>query len=162
MDTPPMLFSMQRIAAHHVRSRHPFVTKAARFSAILVSCACIGCGSGSPFKYVKASGKITYEDGSPLKNVRLLFDSQDAPSVEGAHPRPAVANVNDQGEFDCVTSYKYGDGLIPGKHKVAIDAGGPDNPSVAKEYQSMATTPLIVDTATLPLEIKVPKPKAKK
>jgi hypothetical protein len=152
---------MSCILAHHDRSRSSFVTIAARSVAVLIACACLGCGSGSPFKYVKASGKITYEDGTPLKNVRLLFDAQDAPSVEGAHARPAVANVNDQGEFDCVTSYKYGDGLIHGKHKVAIDAGGPENPIVPKEFQSMATTPLIVDTASLPLEIKVPKPKAK-
>jgi hypothetical protein len=135
---------------------------AAQCVAVFIACACLGCGSGSPFKYVKASGKITYEDGTPLKNVRLLFDAQDAPTVEGARPRPAVANVNDQGEFDCVTSYKYGDGLIPGKHKVAIDAGSPNNSAVSKECQSLATTPLLVDTATLPLDIKVPKPAVKK
>jgi hypothetical protein len=157
-----MLFNMPCLAALHNRSRLLHTTKAALGIAVLLSCAFLGCGSGSPFKYVKASGKITYEDGSPLRNVRLLFAAQEAPTVEGAHPRPAVANVNDQGDFDCVTSYKYGDGLIPGKHKVAIDAGGPDNPTVSKEYQSIATTPLMVDTATLPLEIKVPKPKGKR
>jgi hypothetical protein len=161
MDTQLMLFSMSCIVAHHFRSRRPFVTIATQAAAVFIACACLGCGSGSPFKYVKASGKITYEDGTPLKNVRLLFDSQDAPAVEGARPRPAVANVNDQGEFDGVTSYKYGDGLIPGKHKVAIDSGGTENPVVPKEFQSLATTPLMVDTASLPLEIKVPKPKTK-
>jgi hypothetical protein len=152
------------VALHH-RSQSSHSVKAIRLAAALVFCTSLGCGSGSPYRYDKASGKIYYEDGSPLRNVRLQFVAQDAPAVEGSHPRPAVANVNDQGEFDCVTSYKYGDGLIPGKHKVAIDAGGnPENSAtvVPKEYTSIATTPLMVDTASLPLEIKVPKPKAKR
>lgn len=155
---------MPCFAAFDDRSPLPYTVSAATIFAALI-CTCLGCGSGSPFSYAKASGKISYEDGTPLRNVRLQFVSQDAPAVEGAHPRPAVANVNDQGEFDCVTSYKYGDGLIPGKHKVAIDAGGsPENstPVVPKEYTSIATTPLIVDTADAPFEIKVPKPKAKR
>jgi hypothetical protein len=93
----------------------------------------------------------------------LRFESLDAPVVEGAHPRPGIANINAQGEFDFVTSYKYGDGLIPGHHKVAVlGGGGPnDRPAVPKDYQSVSTTPLVIDTANAPLEIKVPKPSAK-
>ena len=131
---------------------------------IFACCVSIGCNSGSPYKYIKASGKLTYEDGSPLpsRGVRLQFDSQDAPAVANAHPRPAVANVNDKGEFDCVTSYKYGDGLIRGKHKVAIEQATDQKGQllVPREYTSIASTPLTVDTANLPLEIKVPKPKS--
>lgn len=93
--------------------------------------------------------------------MELRFSALDAPKMEKAYPRPALARVNDKGEFDAVTSYKYGDGLIPGKHKVSIDLGtGPDKkPLVPKEYTSIATTPLEVDTAKLPFDIKVPKPK---
>jgi hypothetical protein len=124
---------------------------------------CLGCGSGSPFDYVEANGKVTYEDGTPIpsSSIRLQFSAQDAPAVEGAHPRPAVANVDAEGEFPCVTSYKYGDGLISGKHKVAIqqatDQGG--KLIVPKEYTNIATTPLVVDTADAPFHIKVPKPR---
>src|SRR6187399_935295 len=94
-----------------------------RLLLVLICGVTIGCGSGSPYSYVKATGKLTYEDGPPLPSasVRLQFAAQDAPAVEGSHPRPATAYVNAQGEFDCVTSYKYGDGLIRGKHKVAIE-----------------------------------------
>ncbi len=48
-----------------------------------------------------------------------------------------------------MTSYKYGDGLIPGRHKVCIDLGsGPEAKSlVPKDYTSIASTPLEVDTA---------------
>lgn len=124
----------------------------------------IGCGSNSPFDYRKISGKIRYDDDSaiPGNGVILRFASQDAPKFEDAFPRPAFAKTNAQGEFDCVTSYKYGDGLIPGKHKVAIEPQGSLDaaPPVPKEYLSISTTPLVIDTVELPLDIKVPKPKS--
>ncbi|MCI0333358.1 MAG: hypothetical protein L0228_09065 [Planctomycetes bacterium] len=135
---------------------------------ILIVLACglvMGCGSGSPFDYDKVSGKLTYEDGSPIPGggLRLRFIAQDAPQVENAFPRPAFANVDAQGEFAGVTSHKFGDGLIPGKHKVAIEKEGlPDaRPPVPKEYLSINTTPLVVDTEDSPFHIKVPKPKGK-
>jgi hypothetical protein len=134
---------------------------------VLIVCICFlaGCGSGSPFEYEKVSGKITYEDGSPIPGggLRLRFIAEEPPKVENAFPRPAFADVDAQGEFSCVTSYKYGDGLIPGKHKVAIEkAGSPDaRAPVPKEYLAINTTPLVVDTADSPFEIKVPKPKGK-
>jgi hypothetical protein len=77
------------------------------------------------------------------------------------HPRPGMASVDTQGVFERATSLKYGDGLIPGKHKVAIfyatDAKG--KYLVPKEYTHLSTTPLVVDTGDGTIEIKVPKPK---
>jgi hypothetical protein len=121
-----------------------------------------GCGgTGSPFDYVKVTGKLTYEDGTPIpaKGIKLVFDSQ-APPVGDAHPRPGSAMVDANGDFKDVTSYKYADGLVPGKHKVSIlyatDEAG--KLLVPSEYTKANSTPLVVDTANLPLEIKVPKP----
>jgi len=110
------------------------------------------------------SGSIRYDDGSPIpaNGIELRFSALDAPKRENAFPRPAVARINADGQFDCVTSYKYGDGLVPGRHKVAIDLGSAPNPVVPKEYTSIATTPLEVDTQNSPFEIKVPKPKGKR
>lgn len=90
-----------------------------------------------------------------------MFSSQDVAPVENAYPRPGMANVDANGNFDCVTSYKYGDGLVPGKHKVAIQAANERDGKlvVPKEYASTETTPLVIDTADSPLDIKVPKPK---
>jgi hypothetical protein len=128
-----------------------------RFLLLFTCFVCLGCGSSGPYHYVKIDGKLLYEDGSPIpaSAIRLQFAAQNAPAIEGAHPRPAVANVDAQGGFPCVTSYKYGDGLIPGKHKVAIqqatDQGG--QLLVPNEFTSIATTPLIVDTEDAPLEI---------
>jgi hypothetical protein len=112
---------------------------------------------------VEASGHIGYEDGTPIpsRGYRLLFSAIDAPPVEGAHPRPGTADVDAKGDFDRVTSYKYGDGLIPGRHKVAFqevkDKQG--RLLVPKEFTNISTTPLTVDTNDVPFDIKVPKPK---
>ena len=135
-----------------------------RILLLITWLVCIGCGPTSPYDYVKVSGRIAYEDGTPIPSggYRLQFSALDAPSVEGAHPRPGVAEVNDKGEFSVVTSYKYGDGLIPGRHKVAIqevkDKSG--HLLVPKEFTNVATTPLEVNTDDAPFEIKVPKPAA--
>jgi hypothetical protein len=120
-----------------------------------------GCGSDSPFEYVPIQGKVTYEDGSLIPaSFELRFQAL-APPIGTAHPRPAMAEVKSDGTFDEVTSYKYGDGLVPGKHKVVIayatDATG--RSLVPDEYTTVMTTPLEIDTAEAPLEIKVPKPK---
>jgi len=120
-----------------------------------------GCGgSNSPFDYVPVEGKITYEDGTPIEasKLKLVFDSQ-APPIGDAHPRPGSVSVGANGEFKDVTSYKYADGLVPGKHKVSIlyatDEEG--NSLIPLEYTKGSTTPLVVDTNDSPFEIKVPK-----
>ena len=120
-----------------------------------------GCGgTGSPFDYVKVSGKLTYDDGTPIpaQGIKLIFDSQ-APPVGDAHPRPGSVMVDASGEFKDVTSYKYADGLVPGEHKVSIlyatDAKG--KLLVPPEYTKGSTTPLVVDTANSPFEIKIPR-----
>ncbi len=123
---------------------------------------CVGCGSNAPFQYVPVEGVVSYEDGSqlPAGGFQLKFISLEAPEVPGAKPRPAIAHVNEVGRFEQATSYKFGDGLIPGKHRVAfIGASSKEGkPLLPKAYSSTRKTPLIIDTADSPLEIKVPKP----
>jgi hypothetical protein len=136
-----------------MRTRMPFI-------AVIIFC--LGCGSGGPFHYQEVQGTLTYEDGTPIPSggIQLKFIALDVAAVEDSHPRPAIANLDAQGEFPCVTSYKYGDGLVPGKHKIAI-LGAKDNHGkllVPKECTHVTTTPLIVDTADAPFEIKVPRP----
>ncbi len=123
----------------------------------------VGCwGSVSPYDYIPVTGKVTYEDGTPIPSSGfvLKFYALDAPEVENMWPRPAQADIDSNGNFDCATSYKYGDGLIPGKHRVAFfyatDKSG--KLLVPNEYIQAGDSPLIVDTADVPLHIKVPKP----
>ncbi len=136
---------------------YPLFLPGVRVLALLfvaASFVVVGCNSGSPFDYVPVEGKVVYEDGSPVTGGQLQFTSL-APAQGTAHPRPAVAPIGNDGTFKDVTSHKYGDGLVPGKHKVSfIFAGG----LVPPEYQSAATTPLEIDTADSPLTITVPRP----
>ena len=132
------------------------------FLAVVVMVAA-GCGGNSPFDYQPVSGKIVYEDGQPLpaSDIILRFTAQiESPDGE-SFPRVATAHADATGAFEVVTSYKYGDGLIPAKHKVVVEldpaAGG--KPMVPKEYTSIASTPLIVDSTDADfIEIKVPRP----
>jgi hypothetical protein len=152
----PRLFAIYQANYH----RPNFMTF--RYCLLLWLLLLAGCGSDSPFKYVRASGRIGYDDGTPIPGgCRLTFFSQDVAAVGTAHPRPGMTSVGPDGKFDCVTSYKYGDGLVPGKHKVVIQAAADRGgiPVVPKEDTNAETTTIIVDTKDLPFDIKVPKPK---
>lgn len=118
-----------------------------------------GCGSSGPFDYVKVSGNVSFEDGEPLTVGRVIFESQ-AASVGNAHPRAGVGDLSDSGDFESVTSYKPGDGLVPGEHKVAIMYAVDKNGKslVPKELASIGTTTLIVNTDDSPFEIVIPRP----
>lgn len=123
-----------------------------------------GCGSGDPFSYVQVSGKLTYEDGSliPAETIILIFTPQQEAINSKTHPRPGSTTINKTtGEFRTVTSHKYGDGLVRGKHKVTLLSGDYQRlPAklVPAEYYDTTKTPLEVDTSQQPFHLKVRKP----
>jgi len=130
------------------------------FSVLLWGC------SREPFTMVKASGKITYEDGTLIpaegNYVQLTFYSQTPPRDPKTHPRPGTAEVNlADGTFACVTSHKYSDGLTVGKHKVVVSADVLQEvpKGVPPEYNDPAKTPLEVDTDQQPFVLKMKQPK---
>ena len=123
-----------------------------------------GCGSNEPFAYVPVTGKVTYEDGSPIvaDSVEVTFYSQSPPKDPKTHPRPGVCIVNKaDGTFKDATSHKPGDGIVPGKHKVTVqtfDSTHMPTDVLPKEFTSPDTTPLEFDTtAGKPAEFKVKK-----
>jgi hypothetical protein len=125
-----------------------------------------GCGPKDPFGYVNASGKVTYDDGSliPAQRIEVHFVPQGGEIDAKTHPRPGLAypNVAD-GMFADVTSYKPGDGIVRGRHKILIrtfDAAGNEIPLVPKTYTDAATTPLEIDTNSQdpPYTFSVAKP----
>ena len=81
-------------------------------------------------------------------------------AVARRHGVCTMTPSNGEGVFTCATSYKYGDGLIPGKHKVALQYATDANGKllIPKEYASLATTPLIVDTGEGAIDVRVPRP----
>ena len=124
-----------------------------------------GCGPREPFRHASISGKITYEDGSliPADTLVLTFIPQTAPINPKTYPRPGMAVVDKTtGTFNSATTHKLNDGLVQGKHKVTL-AGANGRPLprsiVPREYSDPAKTPLEVDTANQPFELKVRKPK---
>jgi hypothetical protein len=139
----------------------------------LLSCAVAilmlaGCGPSEPFSHVQVSGKVTYEDGTPIPahHLRVIFVPQTPPVDKKTHPKFGTADIykdkNPDGSFTWVTSHLPGDGLVVGKHKVQLDPKDEnDNPLpklVPPEVLDPKTTPLEIDTAVQPFVIKVKKP----
>lgn len=131
---------------------------------VIVTALLTGC-NGEPFPMVKASGKITYDDGSPLTTKKgdklgLIFLPQMPPRDPKTHPRTGTAEVNpEDGTFSAATTHKWGDGLVRGKYKVSIFTGDTYSPAVPREYCDPDTTPLEVDASRQPMELKIKKPK---
>jgi hypothetical protein len=126
----------------------------------VVVMAAAGCDR-SPFAYAPISGRITYEDGTPLPTegaLRLTFYS-DAPPVDGKfYPRPGSAMPDKDGNFVPMTM-RPGDGLVKGTHRVTVSYMERDTKGlVPKEYTLKDKTPLVADTEQKPFELKIPRP----
>jgi len=93
-------------------------------AAVVVIWTMSGCGGSSdPFEIVPVSGKVTYEDGTPMPVGRLtvVFTPHAQPIEANAFPRQAQAEVNvADGTFASATTHKFGDGLILGHHSVEV------------------------------------------
>ena len=130
----------------------------------LVLCGLAGCGAGNPFDLVKVSGTLTYDDGTliPANMIILKFEPLAAPLNTKTHPPSGMSYVNvSDGTFDVVTSHKYADGLVRGKHRVLVSAtteSGDSTKLVPDEYLDSGRTPSLVDTAESPFRLLVRKP----
>jgi hypothetical protein len=158
--------------------RRPVATCCHVLALLCAACFLVsltGCGSGEPFGYVNVPGKITYDDGSPIQapHLKLVFipvNPPPSPDPKMSAPK-AKADVNSKEHpdgtipADEITSHNFGDGLLPGKHKVQIipfDDKDQMLPGIIPdEYRDAKTTPVEVDTASGELIIKVKKPAAK-
>jgi hypothetical protein len=130
----------------------------------LALCGFAGCAPGNPFDQVQVSGTLTYEDGTliPADMIILKFEPLAAPLDTKTHPPSGMSYVNvSDGTFDVVTSHKYSDGLVRGKHRVLVSAtteSGESMKLVPDEYLDSGRTPLVVDTAESPFRLLVRKP----
>lgn len=125
--------------------------------------ALCGCGSGKPYDTVKVSGKVTYDDGSLIKadEISLTFEPQADPIDPKTSPKAGTAMVDvADGTFSCATTYEYGDGLIVGKHKVAVQPmkqGIAFTGPVPAAYLNATTSPLevTVEPGSGPADLKL-------
>ncbi len=122
-----------------------------------------GCGGSDPFSYVAASGSVKYDDDTliPAAYITVTFHPLEGTIDKKTRPRSGDANVNvEDGSFTEATSHKFGDGIVPGRHKVtvrAFDANMSELPIIAKSYTLVAETPLEINAADSPFTIRVPK-----
>ncbi len=81
----------------------------------------LGCGGAGTAETAKVTGTVTYK-GTPLDNVSVAFIPQ------GAGGRPATGLTDANGRFT-LSTFKTGDGAIPGTHKVVVSEASASDPS---------------------------------
>jgi hypothetical protein len=102
--------------------------------------ACVGCGSrsgsGSVTSTVPVKGKVTYQ-GKPLTQGTITFEPDDI-------GREAHGNISADGSFT-LTTYKEGDGAVPGLHRVAVSMTGKGKEVVAKKFLNTSSSKVKVE-----------------
>ena len=102
--------------------------------ATAVATCLLGCGPGGP-ETIPIRGTVKLENGSVPTHCTVYFQPTEV--ADGDPLRPATANVDEEGAFE-VTSFREGDGLVPGTYQVKIvyftlRPGG--NPEIESHYQ---------------------------
>ncbi|HEX3598687.1 MAG TPA: hypothetical protein VHU84_01020, partial [Lacipirellulaceae bacterium] len=89
------------------------------------------------------SGKVTYDDGSaiPVPGMKIYFHSLEPP-IGDMHARPGIGSVGPDGRFSDITTYKYADGVVLGKHTVTLvcEERGKLTTKIPKEYEHPQST----------------------
>jgi len=117
-----------------------------------------GCGTQRP-ETVRVSGRVTF-NGQPLPKSGVVYFAP-LEAAEGFPQRPGMGTFDEEGYFSA-TTWEEGDGLMPGRYKVAFDcwerpptAEGPQPKNhVPDEYRDPAgsTIELTVPAGAKPLK----------
>jgi len=89
-----------------------------RFVPATVMLAVLGCGSPGTAPTAPATGTVTYK-GKPVEGVSVGFIPEKG--------RPASGLSDASGKFT-VSTFKRGDGAVPGKHKVIVAEAASSDP----------------------------------
>jgi hypothetical protein len=163
-----------RVRRFRFRKREPFMLSSysarrlppAGLALLVGGLLLSGCGEKSPYTVAPVSGKVTYEDGSPIPgtDVQIMFVPQTPPVSAKEYPRPASGSVSlADGSFECMTTNQYGDGATVGPQKVlvlSINEQGKPSGAVPAEYANVGQTPLTADVSAGhgPYSFKIEKP----
>lgn len=127
---------------HAINIKH---TATPMMALALVSFLFAGCSGGDGIEKLPlypASGTLEM-DGKPFGPVSLRFESES----EGG--RGFVANVNQDGVIEVVTTYEVGDGAPVGTYKVTVFSSMGASKSFPAKYESASSTPLKVIIADI-------------
>lgn len=122
--------------------------------AALAACPCLGCGSaggGAASNLVPVKGKVTYK-GQPVTKGSIKFE----PDGFG---REAHGQIKSDGTY-VLSTFKEGDGVIAGHHRVTVSGTGIKSPkdALAKKWASEAASGLTADVdadhADFPFDLK--------
>lgn len=80
----------------------------------------VGADGTNPFDMTPVSGKIAYRDGALIPGLRIVIEfSPQGEAIGAQYPRPGRADVDaSDGTFAEVSTQKFADGLIRGRHKI--------------------------------------------
>ncbi len=84
----------------------------------------VGCGKAGTAPTVKVTGTVTH-NGQPVEGASVAFIPETG--------RPASGTTDASGRFT-LSTFKSGDGAVPGPHKVAITEASSDQPEVEPDY----------------------------
>ena len=107
--------------------------------------ACGGCGGGPAAgppvgQTVAIQGKISYM-GQPLSHGTIQFEPEDS-------GREANGNIQPDGTFT-LTTFRNGDGAIPGTHRVAVSGTGDDGKVVVPvQFRNASSSKVEVEVST--------------
>ena len=137
-----------------------------QLTALVCLALMAGCGSGGP-KLVPVRGTITYGGGAWPKAGVVYFTPAEPTSA--LPQRPALGKFDSSGHLT-VTSFKEGDGLMPGTYRVGVecwevppsmDSRQPFKSYLPAKYQSAATSGLEVvvklDARVVEVNFDIPK-----
>jgi hypothetical protein len=110
----------------------------ATIAALALACI-LGCGDGRP-RLIPVSGRVSI-DGRPVEhgNIRVYPDSY----------RAASAKLGPGGRFE-LSTYEPGDGCLPGKHAVTVNAlevidANSQRWHAPKNYRNVETSGLLIE-----------------
>jgi hypothetical protein len=118
------------------------VRRSLRVVPLLLLLGAAGCSRYSP-----VHGKVTLEDGTPVTNGMVVFESKDADKALSAR-----GDIQPDGSYQLSTS-KPGDGVPPGWYRVLI-APPPQNPDLPPVHVDYASRYTAFDTSGLEFEVK--------
>jgi hypothetical protein len=109
-------------------------------AAVLLA-SCSGCGSDAGQfvgKTIPVKGKVTFK-GKPLTQGEIVFEP------DGGAGREAHGNIQGDGTFE-LTTFKAGDGAVPGTHRVAV-SGTSKKDAVPVKYKNTSSSKTEVEVA---------------